>query len=314
VEFEDQVLVRLADASTRDSLFDDDSLAAIATAGYDHPELSGPYTAIFDTVDLVVAPPSTVVASCEVYPTPGAAPVPANLTVAFPVDAAAPRLTALWRGSVVARARPAADPVTLLDVRWPRLEEVDAAIVAATGGLPAAADALEEARRAQLRALLADAAGTAVLTGDAELERWLQLAGAPTVGALLPLLSSNGGGAYVRLGFADPAAVPASPRPLPVTVALLARDAGFSLGTLLTESAVLRTRLCDAEGGSAAPADLRRLADVIVGWIVPAATFNDASWPGGDAGTAAQRQAARRAAAATWLAGQGIALIAVSLS
>jgi len=306
--------VRLADPAVRGSLFDDEALGAVARAGYDQPELEGPFSAVFDGVDLAVAVPSTITASGELYLTPGATPAQLRMAFTGPADPGAARLTAVWRGSVVARVRPAADPLDRLAIRWPRLGDVDAAVVAATGALPADPGALETARRTQLLALLADTAGGPVLGGDAELQRWLQATGAATVGQLLVGLDENGGAAYVRVGFADPAAVPARPRPLPVTVALLARDAGFSIAGLLADTASVRARLSDVAGGGPEPPDLRRRTDVVVGWVVPGTTFDDAGWPGGDTGSAAERRSARRSAATTWLAGHGIALIATSFA
>ena len=47
MNFEDQVLVRLAAEGTRAGVFDQDALAALTAAGFDHPELTGPYTADF---------------------------------------------------------------------------------------------------------------------------------------------------------------------------------------------------------------------------------------------------------------------------
>jgi hypothetical protein len=47
-------------------------------------------------------------------------------------------------------------------------------------------------------------------------------------------------------------------------------------------------------------------------WVVPAAVFDDADWPGGDSGSAAERRAARFQRAGQWLAGEGIGLTAVN--
>jgi hypothetical protein len=49
--------------------------------------------------------------------------------------------------------------------------------------------------------------------------------------------------------------------------------------------------------------------DRIVCWVLPEVAFDDAGWPGGGVGSAAQQRAQRLAAARLWLADQGIALV-----
>ena len=97
-------------------------------------------------------------------------------------------------------------------------------------------------------------------------------------------------------------------RSLPVTVAVLARDVGTSVTALLAQTVMLRQRLQDAGREPAIGPALRRRVGIVVAWILPAAVFDDAGWPGGDTGTPAERNQARRQAASGWLAGQGVAL------
>lgn len=115
--------------------------------------------------------------------------------------------------------------------------------------------------------------------------------------------------------FADPADdAPATPVPLPVTAALLARDADVSLTTLLIESKTVREQLQELGLGPPRDARLARRFEVLPVWIVPATLFDDDAWPGGNDGmTPAARQEARRAMAGEWLAREGIGLVAVSV-
>ena len=112
--------------------------------------------------------------------------------------------------------------------------------------------------------------------------------------------------------FAAPQSVSATPRPLPIAVALLIRDAaGFALSGLLAETKTIRDAL--APIGLEQPPDpgLRLRRPLLVAWIVPPALFDDTDWPGATAGmSAAQQRAARRAAAGQWLAREGIGLVA----
>jgi hypothetical protein len=247
VEFEDAVAVRFADDTTRLALFDQASLASVAAAGYNHPEIEGPYTAVFDSVDLAVDLPPRVHLRGTVRRVEDARPYELDLIASgLPHDT--PRVTALWRGSVAARFRPAGEPVTGVESQWK-----------------------------------------------------------PQDGSTL-----TGG---VKVTLAAPAATTAAQvRRLPVTAAVLARDASTGVGTLLREAATVRERLVDA--GFEAPADpqLRRRNAVVVVWLLPASVFEDDSWPVPAGTDPAHRPEARRSAATAWLARHGIALVPTTFS
>ena len=119
MEFEDQVLIRLATPSTRAAVFDQDALAAIVAAGYDLPQIEGPYAA--DFADLTPAPVPQRQSTLAGYWQRVGDPVPTDVQLAITGDVAdtaapPPPITALWRGNVVARVNEAASPVTELAV------------------------------------------------------------------------------------------------------------------------------------------------------------------------------------------------------
>jgi hypothetical protein len=234
MDFEDQVLVRLADPATRDGVFGQDALAAVAAAGYDHPELEGPYQAVFDELQLAVDLRAEVRADGG-WQRPGdqwATELRLSVTGLTP----SPGLTALWSGSVVAQAAPATAPVTAVGVTASDRDHLD-----------------------------------------------------------------------LQIGFASAPTTTAT-RSLPVTIAILARDAGTAVTALLAQSVLIRQTLLDAGRESSPDPSLRRRVSIVVAWVLPGVVFDDAGWPGGDAGTPQQLNQARRQAAASWLAGQGIAL------
>jgi hypothetical protein len=114
-----------------------------------------------------------------------------------------------------------------------------------------------------------------------------------------------------EITFDQPRPVSARPAPLPLAAAVLIRNTvGLSIAQLLADSKSVRERL--SSYGVERPPDptLRLRQPLLVVWIVPAALFDDPDWPGGGAGSATQRRAARRAAAGTWLAHEGIGLVA----
>ena len=125
MDFEDQVLVRLADPTTRDAVFDQDALAAVAAAGYDHPELEGPYQAGFDDLELAVDLQAQVRADGYWQRAGDPASTDLRLSISGLGAQPSPGLTALWRGSVVARMAVATAPVTDVGVAQPGGEQLD---------------------------------------------------------------------------------------------------------------------------------------------------------------------------------------------
>ncbi len=109
---------------------------------------------------------------------------------------------------------------------------------------------------------------------------------------------------------APPTVVPATPPlVLPVIVAFLVAADGEGPLPLLRRSDAARraaARYPVLPPPAAAP---QRTRERCVCWVLPAAAFDDDGWPGGGAGTPAQKRAARLAAARGWLTTQGIALV-----
>jgi hypothetical protein len=108
-----------------------------------------------------------------------------------------------------------------------------------------------------------------------------------------------------------PAPSTAVPLRLPVVVGLKFRDKTFSVGDLLAESRTDRDRLeslglADPESSTAG-----RRRGAAIAWIVPSAVFDDPGWPGGAGPSPAELRASRRARAATWLPGAGVAIAVV---
>lgn len=112
-----------------------------------------------------------------------------------------------------------------------------------------------------------------------------------------------------RVTYAAPAGLVATPRPLPVSVAILVRDAGASLTGLVAESSAVRELLGTLGLERPANGGPRPRRPLVVCWIVPPALFDDPDWPGATGGmSAVQARAARRARAGGWLAREGIGL------
>jgi len=242
MNFVDFALVRLAQDATRASVFDQLSLAQIATAAYapDVASLDGPYTALFDEFQMGVPIPRRANVDGYWGSLTGMERTEVRLAVAGLGRASTVRVDALWRGSVVARTAPANSQVN------------------------------------QVRSAAPE---------------WT----VPADSVKLP----------VQVAFADPAATPPSPTPLPLTAAILVRDTPLSLADLLAESKTIREHLLEA--GVERPRDpsMSRRAPLVVVWIVPSSVFDDADWPGTDA-------ADRRRTAAGWLGVEGIAVATLS--
>jgi hypothetical protein len=99
---------------------------------------------------------------------------------------------------------------------------------------------------------------------------------------------------------------------LPVIVAFIVADADASPRALLQQSESAR-RAALRYAVTAPPSGAPNVRfDRTVCWVLPETAFDDAGWPGGGAGDAAQQRAARLSAARLWLADQGIALVTTS--
>ena len=312
MNFVDATLVRLATPGSRRAVFDEIALRQLAEAAYDADALAldGPFDVVFDEFVLGGPPAAKSLVEGQIRQGGAIPATEAHLTVTG-IGGAPPRVDALWRGAVLARYRIGGEPIVAVNGGWVSASGIDEEIVAAMGALPSDADDLEDERRARLLARIKAQANDPDTFGDAFLGRWLDSVGAGSAGDLLARFSGVVEARGVTVEFAPPAAVVAAPRQLPVLTVLLIRDTGFGVAELVVESVALRRRL-EAEGYAApAESDLRQRHGVTVAWVVPEAVFDDADWPGGGAGTAAQRRTNRRIAAGRWLGTHGIGLVAV---
>jgi hypothetical protein len=304
VEFVDLTCIRLADDATRADLFDDDALQRLLSAGYDIDAMpvEPPYNPVFDDLRLGYAVPDAAVLEGGMTQL-RAERWEARFHVTGLSQGARTRVDALWRGSVIARTAAPAGRIERVATAWPDPAGLDREIEADLGSLPADATELERERRTRLLARIRSGLGDPGAFPDVVLDRWLAEEGAATVGDLIDRLGADRAPAAVQVAISDVTAAP-TPLALPVVVAVLIRDAGFSVAELLAESQSLREQLEPLGLERAADARLPLLRPLLVAWLVPAAIFDDHGWPGADA-------AGRRVAAGRWLARQGIGLVPI---
>ncbi len=114
MNFVDQQLVRLADPSKREGLFDEAALEQLVAASYDATAMSveGPLTATFEEFRLGVAAQPLGALDGIWNPVGGVDRTEAHFSIAGFASNGFPRVDALWRGSIVARFVPAGDPIT----------------------------------------------------------------------------------------------------------------------------------------------------------------------------------------------------------
>lgn len=310
MNFADATVVALGDPTTRAALFDEDALASVVAAGYDAPLLAAqaPYSAVFDELRLGVAAPQVATANGVWNLVGGVDRTEASFTISG-VGPGTARIDALWRGSVVARVVHETATITDVVTTWPGLGTIDDDIVADLGALPADPAALEAARRTRLLERLRVSLDQPARLSDVRLTEVLADAGLTSVGELIETARGTIAPAAATLTFSP--APPANPAPLalPITAAVLARDGGFSVAQLLADTRLVVERLAPLSLDRPVEPSLHRRAPIVAIWVVPPETFDDDDWPGATAGmNAAQGRAARRAAAAAWLADAGIGL------
>jgi hypothetical protein len=310
VEFVDAVLVRLGDPAERAAVFDQVALANLVEAAYDTEAMpvGPPFAAVFDDLTLGFAATPGAVLDGSWMGSGGLDRTEFRAQL-HGLGEPAPRIDALWRGSLVVRTATARDTVEALEMRLPSLN-VDPQIVADLGGLPGDPVLLETERRTRVLTRLRAGLHQPAAFTDAQLDRLLDRAGAASVSELVAL-AQQAVPATVQLRFSPPPAAAPAPKALPFAATVFVRGAGFSLAALLAESRLARARAEDLGLDVPAPAEIRRRHRMVVVWVVPAVMFDDPDWPGGGNGPPTQQRAARLARAGRWLAAQGIGLAAV---
>lgn len=115
--------------------------------------------------------------------------------------------------------------------------------------------------------------------------------------------------ATARLTF-EPGVTPRASVRFPIAAAILVRPAGTSLATLLADTRAVRDQLDRLGLARPAGPELKPRRAAIVVWMLPAITFDDEGWPGGEdmSLTSEARRERRRVDAGRWLAREGIGL------
>jgi hypothetical protein len=310
VNYIDFTLIRLADALLRASLFDGDALEAMASAAYgqDAAALEGPFQPLFHDVTIGVSIPqrATVDASWNSAGVHGEA----RFIVAGLGRDSSIRVDAFWRGGIIARVTPATGRIIEEVSSWPDPAGLDDEIIADLGALPADAVALENERRTRFLARIRATLHQPDAFTDAIFDDWLQRVGAASVGDLMTRFRGVISTGTLKLRYSDPAAPAPSPRELPLTAAVLIRDAPISLADVMVQSKTVIEHLREAGLERARDSEMGARARMLAVWIVPEAVFDDDDWPGATSGTPAAKRLLRRRAAAKWLGPEGIAFAA----
>jgi hypothetical protein len=306
VNYVDFTLIRMADPTTRGTLFDGETLEQMAVAAYgaETATLSGPYQAVFDEMIIGLSIPSR--STVDGWWNAGTTHNEARFVIAGMGRDSTVRIDALWRGAIIARTSPATGKIIEEISQWPDASGIDAEIVAALGTLPTDPIALENERRGRFLARIRAALRQPDAFTDAIFDDWLRSVGAESVSDLMTRFRGVISTGTLRIRYSDPAAPPPSPRALPITAAVLVRDQPISLAEMLSQSKMVGEHLREAGVERAREADTSTRAPILVVWMVPEKTFDDKDWPGGTTGTDAEKRLLRRRAAAAWLGPQGI--------
>jgi len=305
VNFTDRILVQLADEQTRASVFDPTALEQIVNAAYDVSALGplqGQLAPLFEELEIGVSVPAIGTLEGAWGPLGGVERTEARLRLTGMRTEQEVRVDALWRGAILARFARPADRIEEAGVHWPSKDIVDAAVAAAHGGTMPTGTALDQARRTELLAQVRATVPEPNAFTDDDVDALRKTTGASSIGNMLDRLQADRNGGFVQVAFADAQPVSPALKPLPLTTALLVRDAPVSIAELLFESKAIRDAL--APLGLERPRDdaLHQRRALVITWVVPAGVFTDLDWPGANA-------AARRAEAGVWLAREGIGLV-----
>jgi hypothetical protein len=311
MKYIDKILVLLVSETTRADIFDDTALENILSATYDEPSAEGPYSAIFNDLELGYAVPQRGTAE-GLWSLVGTGQRHEAMFYLSGLGEAR-QLAAFWRGSIVARIRPATDRIIAVDYQSAHIGQIDDAIMDDLGSLPADAETLETERRDRLTTILQNQADDPDAFTSVHLDRWLARIGATSVGEVIEQHQKGDHSGVLTLQFEAPSDEPPVPRQFPVSAAIFIRDVGFSVMDLLHETRDVIGRLSAIGDERPAANGLRRKRSITAIWILPEVVFDDEDWPGASNGMSADaRRDARRQVASDWLAREGIGLVVPS--
>ncbi len=213
MDYVDYTLVRLAAEGSRAALFDQTALEQVLLAAYDAEAmtLGGPYSPVFEQLFIGLSVPRRALVEGAWGPSTYAERHEARFMLDG-LGADSVRVDALWRGAIIARASLATATLNQVVSRWPDLDGIDAAIVAALGALPADPAALEAERRSRFLARLRAGFRQPEVLSEAWLAGWLARTGSASVGELLASLRGQSATGTFQLGFSAPGAETPTPR------------------------------------------------------------------------------------------------------
>ena len=304
MDFVDATILRLADDSSRDAVFDDDSLSQLLSASHDvtGAGVEAPFAIIFDEISFVHDDESRVDVDGS-WMTMGHTERTEVALRAPGLGAPIPRIDLLVAGAVVATSRSGGGRITAVDVSWLELAGIDSEIVP----LPSDPAVLEQRRRERLLAHIRAHLDQPTVFDDAALGRWLTRLGVDSVTELMNRPPAAAG-ATLKVTFGDGPDETARRRQFPLAAAFLVRDAPLSLASLLDETRRVRPHLHRLGFGPGDAGPRARLSP-IVAWVLPGTLFDDGAWPGATSGSAEAKRAQRRLWAGAWLATERIGLI-----
>jgi len=309
MNYTSRILVQFADPAAREALISEVSLQRIAETAYDADTLAleGPFTPVFDRVELsvVLEGPTQIDGG---WAKPGTTERTDLRLSVLGMDGEVLTAEAVWEGAIIARSVDAT--AQIVAVETPRVDfgGVDEAIIADLGALPAAPDAREAARRAEILARLRAPLDAPDVVTESDLPKLFRSLGATDAEGLLDALA-NGAVLPIRMAFSDSTDGPPVPRRLPITAAVFIYDDPFQLGDALRNTRRVLAQL-RARGATPAPDPALPSRNALLAlWLVPESVLDDDDWPGGDDGNAAARRTARADAAQVWLGPLGIVLI-----
>jgi hypothetical protein len=309
MNFVDATLLQLTDETLRTNLFDQAALEQIIMAGYETDAVEGPYSALFDQLEFGFSISQHITVD-GIWRTPTTnTSTDARFTIAGSSELI--QAEAFWQGGIAVRFSHVTSTINAVNTVWPRLNDIDDEIISDTGSLPSDPVALESARRARLQERLQEVMANADALTEASLDSLLTTADAVSVGDLLAQNRGVQPLSALQIAFSEPTSGPSSPQILPITAALLIRDAEFSLSQLLAESKHLLNALQSSSLERARDPQWKTRHEYLVIWIIPEEVFDDDDWPGPTTGDTAHRREMRRLTAGEWLAHQGIGLVTV---
>lgn len=307
MKLSDRTLVALGDEAQRTLMFSQEALEKIAIAAYriEPGQLSAPWSARFDLVELAPRVQNAISADATVMWEPASQRGSAQFSTLAPQTKHESLLpVAYWGGAVIGQGRLGGGRIAQVSGNFVSLHGIDEAIDAAAGaGSEPVGMARAQAQLEEIATRLSSAAGAPGSIGAELVKKWLDEKADGDIEALLANVSQVELPGGFRIRYESDAPAQDLPMALGLDAVIFAFDpTEISIADALRATHAAQEHIALSRKPSDGVAGVDRRVSTVAIWVVSSSLFDDDGWPGAN-------PAERRDRASQWLQTMGIAMV-----